>query len=130
MARADSHEPFAHIAAGRDAHAQPVARILVDEGPVGARKHTAFGFGHEERVARALGAGIEDHLARIGGQLARHAVEQRRLARAAFADDAHDLARPEVEADVETAGPGAIAAREVSDGEERGHAALSLRVVQ
>jgi hypothetical protein len=37
------------------------------------------------------------------------AVEQRRLAGAGFADDAHHLARPQIEGDIGTAEPRAIA---------------------
>ena len=36
MPSADGHEPLADIAAGRDAHAKPLGRVLADEAPVGA----------------------------------------------------------------------------------------------
>ena len=66
MARAHGHQAFAHIAARADAHAQPVAGMLVDKGPVGARQHPPFGFGHGDGIARPLGARVEDHLPAIG----------------------------------------------------------------
>ena len=44
--RAHGHQPLAHIAAGGDPHPQPVARVLVHEGPVGARQPAPLGLGH------------------------------------------------------------------------------------
>jgi hypothetical protein len=43
MARAHGHHPFADIAAGGDRHAQPVARVLMHEGPVGALQQPRSG---------------------------------------------------------------------------------------
>jgi hypothetical protein len=34
--------------------------MLVYKGPIGAPQHPAFGLGHCDRVARTIGAGIED----------------------------------------------------------------------
>ena len=47
--------PLADIAARADAHPQPVARVLVDIGPIGAAKAAAFGFRHREHVATVIG---------------------------------------------------------------------------
>ena len=44
MPRAHSHEPLADVAAGRNAHAQTLARILVHEAPVGAHEEAPLGF--------------------------------------------------------------------------------------
>ena len=41
MPVADRHQPLADIGAGRDAHAQAIGRVLVDEAPVGAHQEAA-----------------------------------------------------------------------------------------
>ena len=51
MAVADRHQPLADIGAGRDRHAQPVGRVLVDEAPVGAHQEAPLGLAHAVEVA-------------------------------------------------------------------------------
>ena len=69
MPRAYRHQPLAHITPGTDVHAQPVSCMLMHEGPIRARKHASLGFAHGDRVARAVGARVENHLPMIGGQM-------------------------------------------------------------
>ena len=95
---ADRHQPLADIGAGRHRHAQPVGRVLVDETPVGAHQEAALRLAHAVEVAeRAVAHAVGD---RAGSrrQPRREAVEQRRLARAGFADDRQHFARPQLEA--------------------------------
>jgi hypothetical protein len=95
VARADRHQPLADIGAGADVHAQAVARVLVDEAPVGAhqqraapaRQRTDVGPGRRPACVLDAAAGRASE--------ADEAVEQRRLAGARFADDAEHLAGPE-----------------------------------
>ena len=69
MPRAHGHQPFAHIAAGRNAHPQAIARVLVHIGPIGPRQTPPRGLGHQHRVARAFGSG-KNHLTPIRRKVA------------------------------------------------------------
>ena len=107
VARPHRHQAFAGIATGRDAHAQPVARILMHEGPIGTRKPAPFGLGHPDGIAWATFSIIHD-LSPIGGQMACKAGQQRGFARAAFADDPQRLAREQLERHLRAADPPAM----------------------
>ena len=116
MARADRHQPLADIAAGRDAHAQAVAGILAHEPPIGAEQEAALRLAHGEEIAdRAVALAIPD-LARRRRDLGREQAEQRRLARARFADHRDDLALMDIEADIDAADPAAVGLAEAMDG--------------
>ena len=51
MPLADRHQPLADVRAGRDAHAQPVDRVLVDEAPVGAHQEAPLGLAEIGEIA-------------------------------------------------------------------------------
>src|SRR6202008_1302646 len=109
---AEAHRRLPAVGPRRDAHAQPLARVLVDEAPVGPRQAPALGLGEREHVHHAAVAAPDLPAAAAGRQPAAQAGQHRRLARARLADDAEHLARPEVEADVAAADPLAVVARE------------------
>ena len=95
MPRALRHQPLADIAAGGDAHAERVARVLVDEAPVGTMQRAQLRRRHGMHIVqRRLGVAIE-HLAGVGPDAAGEDIEKRGLAGAAFADDGEHLAGPE-----------------------------------
>ncbi len=61
---ADRHQPLADIGAGRDRHAQPVGRVLVDEAPIGAHQQAALGLAHPVEVAEgAVAHAVADRAA-------------------------------------------------------------------
>ena len=113
------HQAFADIAAGSDVHAQPVARVLMDDAPGRAHQAAALLLGDRVDIER-LRAAPEQHFALVGFVDAGEAAQQGRLARAGFADDAEHLARPEVEGDIGAADALAIEAADAVDGEQGG----------
>ena len=58
MTITDRHQAFADIGPGTDIHAQSIAGILVDEGPVGAHQQSTLRFGHLIDIADAIDAGM------------------------------------------------------------------------
>ena len=114
MAGALGHQPLADIAAGGHAHAQRVARVLVDVAPVGAVQRAQGGRGHGMDVMRgAIRVAIDDGAA-IRRDAAGQHVEQRGLAGARFADDGEHLAGPERGADLVECGDPAEAEAEIA----------------
>ena len=64
MPGADRHQALADIAAGGDAHAEPVAGILPDEAPIGAQQEAALGLAQLEEILRtAVAPPVEDRAA-------------------------------------------------------------------
>ena len=57
-------------------HAQPVAGVLMHERPVGARQHAPFRLAHLHRVPQPGLPCIEKHLAAIGREMTRQAVQE------------------------------------------------------
>ena len=100
VAVADSHQPLADIGARRHRHAQPVGGVLVNEAPVGAHQEAALRLAHAVEVAEIAVAHAVRHRTRRRQEPRRDAVEQRRLARAGFADDRQHFPRPEIERDI------------------------------
>src|SRR5262249_30744416 len=99
----ESHEALAHV--GARGHTQPetVARVLVDDAPVGAGELAERRLRHAQHVDDPAVALPELDGASRGLEPPREAAEQRRLTRARFADDAEHLARPQIEPDVAAA---------------------------
>ena len=100
---------LADVGAGRHAHAQAVARVLLDHAPIGARQPPALRLGQAQDVhdrAVALSEfGASGRRLEPPGQ----ALEHRGLAGPGLADHAQHLAGPEVEADVEASDALAVA---------------------
>ena len=120
VARAEREQPLAHVRAGRDAHAQPVGRVLVDDAPVGAREPPQRRLGQPQQVHHGPVALRELDAPAARREPTREAPEQRGLSRARFAHDPQHLARPEVEADVEAPDARAVVPGEPAHPEERG----------
>src|SRR6202008_653047 len=100
VSRAGVHQRLADIGAGADGEPQAVARVLMDEAQVMTDAPATLGrAGRGEVDDTAVARRVAD-LAGRGRQTAGDAAEQRRLARARFADDAQHLARPQLEGDV------------------------------
>ena len=114
MARTDGHEAFTDIAAGGDAHAQPVTRVLVDVGPFGAGEMATLRLAQGQDIADVVG-----DMAFVGGQVAREAGQQGGFAGAAFADNAQDFAGAKIKADVGAADAGAVAFGQALDCQQR-----------
>src|SRR3954447_12625435 len=129
---AHRHQPLADVAAGRDAEAQPVARVLVHEAPLGAVEPTAARLGERQHVDHALVPGGVADRAGVGRKEAGEKVEERRLAGARLAHHRQDLARPELEAHAVDSLERAEALGEALDLEQRplAHAASPRRLAQ
>jgi hypothetical protein len=76
VTRTHGHQTLAHVTARTHPHPKTIARVLVHEGPIRAAQHAAFGLGHLSRVSGAIRAGVENHFARIRGELSRKTVQQ------------------------------------------------------
>ncbi|MCY1557848.1 hypothetical protein D9M68_947330 [compost metagenome] len=97
MAHALCHQPFADIGAGRYAHAQAIAGILLDEAPLGAQQRAPLRFAGAVQVdPGAVLAAVSDRAA-IRRATPGEQAEQGRLARAGLADNAQHLTWIEVE---------------------------------
>src|SRR3546814_4150769 len=83
-----------------DVHAQPVARVLVNEAPIRAHEQASRRFRQAVDVHHPVAAGAVFDGARGRLQARRKAVEQGRLAGAGLPHHAQDLTGPEVERDV------------------------------
>ena len=78
-----------------DAHAEGVARVLLDEAPIGAVQGPQGGGAHGGQIVDgAVGVTVADG-AGVGGDAAGEDVEQGRLARAGLADDGEHFAGPQ-----------------------------------
>ncbi len=53
MARPDAHEPLTDVGAGRDVHAQALARILAHEASVGPHQQPLFGLAEIRQASQA-----------------------------------------------------------------------------
>ena len=53
VAGAQRHEPLAHVGAGADAHAEPVACVLVHDAPFAPEQAAARGLVEAQHVHRA-----------------------------------------------------------------------------
>ncbi len=113
------HQPLADIAAGRDIHAQAITRVLVNDAPGRAHQPAALLLRHGIDVERLAGA-AKQHRAGIGPVDPGETAQQRRFARAGFADNAQHLARPEIEGDIGAADALAIKAADTGDREQGG----------
>jgi hypothetical protein len=116
---AQAHQALADVGAGRDVHAQPLGRVLVDEAPVGARQQALLGLAHREDLAQAAGSRLELHAARVGLVARRHRIEQGGLAGARLAHDGQHLAGPEVEARVLQRDAVAVALADAAHAQQR-----------
>ena len=99
--------------------------MLMHKGPIGAHQHPAFGFGHGERVAGAVAAGVKNDFAPVGGQMPGKAGQKRGFARSALAHDAHHLAGVKIKADAFAAAAGAVELGKIVNLQEGGHAVAS-----
>ncbi|MNL28533.1 hypothetical protein D3C87_1501810 [compost metagenome] len=68
-------------------------RVLVDDADIAGTKHAAFVAGEIEEVLVLAARKTQRVRAIVGRILEIHHAQQRRLARAAFAHNAHDFAR-------------------------------------
>ena len=117
--RPHGHQAFAHVGPGADTHAQAVARVLMNEAPVGTHQQAAFSLA--ELIEVAHGAVAHAVFDGAGGrsQPGRQAVEQSGLAGSALADDGENFARPELEGHVPAADAVAVVARDAVDLKQR-----------
>ena len=89
---AHRHQPLADIGAGRHRHPQAQRGILMHIAPVGAKQKPPLGFAEGCEIAHHAVAHPVRHTPRARRQLRRQQLQQRRLARAGFADDRQHLA--------------------------------------
>ncbi len=87
----------------------------MDEAPVGAHQRAALGFAQRRQRSRRAVAQAIDDLAGIGFERAGDQIEQRRLARARFADDRQRLALFKLERNVAAGDDRAVAFVEAAD---------------
>jgi hypothetical protein len=120
VSRAHGHQPLADVGACAHTHAQSLARILVHEAPFGAREQAAARFGEAMDIDGAGRCRLVDDRARVGREAACEAIQQGRLARPRFADDAQNFARPQIEVHIVAGDATAEALGDVADREERG----------
>src|SRR3546814_8505726 len=93
--------------------------MLLHEAPFGAHQVAALRLGRGGEIDDgAIGRAVVD-APLVGGDPPGDAVEQGRLARARFADDAEYLARPQLEGDVAAGGLAAEALGQAVDIEQR-----------
>ena len=94
VALAQAHQALADVGAGRDVHAQAVARVLLRRSPsrcAPAARRSRFASGVHVELGGRRGAGRARGL-RSGCRRAGEQLQQRGLARAGFADDGQHLA--------------------------------------
>ena len=128
MAVAKRHQPLADVAAGGYVHAQAARGVLVHEAPIGAHQRPPLGFRERGKIAHGAVAQAIMDFAGVRGEQAGDQIEQRRLARAGFADDRQRLALLDLERYVTAGFNRAVALAEALGGEQGGaHSAASFR---
>ena len=97
MPLAKTHQALTHIGSGRNVHAQPVGRVLVNEAPVGARQQPLLRLAHVEHIHKLTGSRQKLHASAVRQAARRNRIEKGRFAGARFTDHRQYFARPKVE---------------------------------
>ena len=98
---------------------RPSRRVLVDQSPFAAQQGAPLRFGEGAEVEDGVVAAAIEDFAAVGVDLAGEAVEQGGLARTGLADDAENLAGPEIKGDVAAAQRVAVVLGEVANRKQR-----------